>query len=73
MINHDDARSRATAIMLRSIAEVKKTSENLNGRLKSEQLRACFDILSDALSGRLHQSQQASFTALSSHAIFMFL
>ena len=31
------------------------------------------DILSDALSGRPHQSQQPNFTALSSRAIYMFL
>ena len=39
----------------------------------SEQLRACSDILSDALSGWPHQSQQLSLTALSSRVIFMFL
>ena len=39
----------------------------------SEQLRAYFDILSDVLSGRPHQSLKPSFTALSSRAIFMFL
>ena len=34
---------------------------NYVGRPSSEQLRAYFDILSDALSGRPHQSQQPSF------------
>ena len=37
------------------------------------QLGACSDILSDSLSGRPHQLQQPSLTALSSRAIFMFL
>ena len=37
------------------------------------QLRACSDIFSDALSGRPHQSQQLSYTALSSRATFIFL
>ena len=44
---------------------------NYNGRPLREQLRACSDILSVALSGRLHQSLQPSFTALSSRTIFM--
>ena len=35
-------------------------------------MRACFNIFSDALSGRPHQSLQPSFTALSSQVIFMF-
>ena len=34
------------------------------GRPSSEQLRACSDVLSDALSGTQHQSLQTSFTAL---------
>ena len=34
------------------------------GRPPSEQLRAFSDILSDSLSGRPHQSQRTSFTAL---------
>ena len=38
----------------------------------SEKIRACSDILSDALSGKSHQSLQPSFAALSSRAIFMF-
>ena len=42
-------------------------------RPSSEQLRVFPDILSDALSGRPHQSQQPSFTAISYRAIFMFL
>ena len=41
-------------------------------RPSSEKIRACSDILSDALSGRPHQSLQPSVTALSSRAIFMF-
>ena len=44
---------------------------NYIGRPSSEQLRACSDILSDALSGRPHQSQQPSFTALSSRVVFI--
>ena len=38
----------------------------------SEKIRACSDILSDALSGKSHLSLQPSFAALSSRAIFMF-
>ena len=45
---------------------------NYYGRPSSEKIRACSDILSDALSGRPHQSLQPSVTALSSRAIFMF-
>ena len=37
------------------------------------ELWACFNILFDALSGRSHQSQQPSFSGLSSRAIFLFL
>ena len=36
------------------------------------KIRACSDILPDALRGRPHQSLQPSFTALSPWAIFMF-
>ena len=43
------------------------------GRPSREQIRACSGILSDALSGRQHRSQQLSFTALSSRSIFIFL
>ena len=39
----------------------------------SEQLRACSDILSNALNVRLHLSQQESFMGLSSQAILTFL
>ena len=39
---------------------------NYIGRPLSYQLRACSDVLSDALSGRPRQSHQPSFTALSS-------
>ena len=46
---------------------------NCIGCPSSEILKACSEILSDALSGRSHQSQQPIFTALSSQAIFMFL
>ena len=42
------------------------------GRPSSEKIKACSDILSDALSGRPHQSLQPSVTALSSRAIFIF-
>ena len=45
---------------------------NYMGRLSSEKIWACSDILSNALSGRPHQSLQPSFAALSSRAIFMF-
>ena len=41
--------------------------------LPNEQLKACSDILFNALSGRPHQSLQLSSTALSCRAIFMFL
>ena len=41
-------------------------------RPSSEKIRACSDILPDALSGRPHQSLQPSFMALSSWTIFMF-
>ena len=43
---------------------------NYIGRPTSEKLGACSDILLDSLSGGPHQSQQPSFTALSSRAIF---
>ena len=39
----------------------------------NEQLKACSDILFNALSGRPHQSLQLSSTALSCRAIVMFL
>ena len=42
-------------------------------RPSSEQPRAYTDILSDALSGRPHQSLKPSFTALSSREISLFL
>ena len=45
---------------------------NYIGRPSSEKIRARSDILSDALSGRPHQSLQPSVTALSSRAIFIF-
>ena len=46
---------------------------NYIGRPSSEQVKACSDILSDAMSWRPHRSQQRSITALSLQAIFMFL
>jgi len=45
---------------------------NYNARPSSEQLRACSDILSGALSGRPQQSQQPSFLTLSRRAISLF-
>ena len=45
---------------------------NYIGRPSSEKIRACSDILSDALSGRPHQSLQPSVTVLSSRAISIF-
>ena len=50
----------------------KASLRNYIGRPSSEKIRACSDILSDALSGRPHQSLQPSVTALSSRAIFIF-
>ena len=50
----------------------KASLRNYIGRPSSEKIRACSDILSDALSGRPHQSLQPSVTALSSRAIFKF-
>ena len=46
---------------------------NYIDRPTNEQLKACSDILFNALSGRPHQSLQLSSTALSCRAIFMFL
>ena len=50
----------------------KASLRNYIGRPSSEKIRACSDILSDALSGRPHQSLQPSVTALSPRAIFTF-
>ena len=50
----------------------KASLRNYIGRPSSEKIRACSDILSDALSGKSHQSLQPSFAPLSSRAIFMF-
>ena len=50
----------------------KASLRNYISRPSSEKIRACSDILSDALSGKSHQSLQPSFAALSSRAIFMF-
>ena len=70
----------ANTIMLRSIAARSSISSHHSkasfrsyiGRPSSEKIRACSDILSDALSGKSHQSLQSSFAVLSSRAIFMF-
>ena len=67
-------------IMLKSIAArsswrspvITASLRNYIGRPSSEKIRACSDILSDALSGKSHQSLQPSFAPLSSRAIFMF-
>ena len=50
-----------------------RSEENLRNYIgpSSSEQRACFDLLSDALSGRPHQSQQVSFMALSSPETFM--
>ena len=50
----------------------KASLRNYIGRPSSEKIRACSDILSDALSGKSHLSLQPSFAALSSRAIVMF-
>ena len=76
-IHTNHAGVRATAITLRSIAassaifgyRSEASLRNYIGRPSSEKIRACSDILSDALSGK---SLQPSFAALSSRAIFMF-
>ena len=61
LAHHVDLRHRSEASL-----------RNYIGRPSSEKIRACSDILSDALSGKSHQSLQPSFAALSSRAIFMF-
>ena len=45
---------------------------NYIGRPSREQLRACSDILSEALSERPRRTVQPSLTALSSRKIFIF-
>ena len=76
-IHTNDDGVRATAIMLRSMRlaissyRSEASLRNYIGRPSSEQLKGCADILSNALSGRPHQSQQPSFMALSSRAIFI--
>ena len=76
-IHTNDDGVRATAIMLRSMRlaissyRSEASLRNYIGRPSSEQLKGCSDILSNALSGRPHQSQQPSFTALSSREIFI--
>ena len=51
----------------------KASIRNYIGCPMSEQLRACSDIYLDVLSWKPSQSQQLSFTELSSQAIFIFL
>ena len=74
-IHTNDDGVRATAIMLRSMRlaissyRSEASLRNYIGRPSSERLKGCSDILSNALSGRPHQSQQPSFTALSSREI----
>ena len=63
---------RGSLIMAISGHQGKASLRNYVGRPSSEKIRACSDILSDALSGKSHQSLQPSFAALSSRAIFMF-
>ena len=61
-------------IMLKSIAACSSWwSLVITVKQASEITSACSDILSDALSGKSHQSLQLRFAALSSRAIFMFL
>ena len=55
-----------------SVHHRKVSLRNYIGRPSSEKIRGCSDILSDALSGKSHQSLQPSFAALPSRAIFMF-
>ena len=69
-------------IMLRSIAARsswrslviagKQALETLSAVLRVTKIGACSDMLSDALSGKPHQSLQPSFAALSFRAIIMF-
>ena len=54
------------------VITVKQPSETTSAALRVKKIRACSDILSDALSGKSHLSLQPSFAALSSRAIFMF-
>lgn len=61
LAHHDDLRSSQW-----------RSLRNYIGPPSSDQLGACSNILSDASSGWPPQSQQASFTALSSREVFMF-
>ena len=64
--------TRGSLIMAISGHRSKASLRNYISHPSSEKIRACSDILSDALSGKSHQSLQPSFAALSSRAIFMF-
>ena len=78
--NHDGVRSeydhaevhRGSLIMAISGHRSEASFRNYIGRPSSEKIIACSDIISDALSGKPHQSLQLSFAALSSRAILMF-
>ena len=72
--NHDGVRATAEFHRGQLIMAISghRSEANLRiyiGRPSSVQLKVCSNILSDALSGRPHQSQQPSFTALSSREI----
>ena len=61
----------ASSLWRSSVISVEQASGTKSTTLRVEKIRACSDYLSDALSGRPHQSLQPSFTALSFRAIFM--
>ena len=63
---------RGSLIIAISGHHSKASLRNYIGCPSSEKIKACSDILSDALSGKSHLSLQPSFAALSSRAIFMF-
>ena len=63
---------RGSLIMAISSYHSKASLRNYIGRPSSEKITAFSHILSNALSGKSHQSLQTSFAALSSGAIFMF-
>ena len=63
--NHAEVH-RGSLIMAISGHHSKASLRNYIGRPSSEKIRACSDILSDALSGKSHLSLQPSFAALSS-------
>ena len=62
---------RGSLIMGISVYHSKASLRNYIGRPSSEKIRACSNILSDALSEK-SQLLQPSFAELSSRAIFMF-